>query len=347
MKYFNKYKIFFLSLFAISFVACEDESLKEQVTTTFGPEFNATIDESVGNNLNSKEVTVNFSRVIAGDAAINIDISSESIYGVNYITYPPMVEDGKLTLFAERGETSASFTVTSLHDEKYTGGNNLKFSLDQFNGELKSQAGGSFNLYINDADVPELLTTFTFNEYGNFETPDFPFMVKTVPGFKTDRGWQTRAFFGFDETTGLQASAYGGNPGADNSWLILNLNDVVKDSNSENINTSSLEALVLSMMIESYYDGSGELELKYSTDFDSEAENPEDFTWTTVESFSQNLPEKGSGSANAPDGYWKKVTADLSEAAGSETLYIAFHFYNASSANSVSYTIDNLEIRGE
>ncbi|QCK16045.1 hypothetical protein [Mangrovivirga cuniculi] len=346
MKYFNKYKIFFLSLFAISFIACEDESMKEQVTVTFGPEYNATMNESSDGETNSKEVTINFSQVIASDAAVNINVDTDAEYGINYITYPPMVEDGKLTIFAGRGETTASFTVTSLYDGQFTGGSELSFSLDQFNGEFKSAAGDDYNLTIYDADTPPVITVIDFNEYGNYEVPGSPFTVEFVPGFKTDRGWQTRATFGFEDTPGVQASAFGGDPGTDNAWMILDLTQVQRESNSENLDPSALNSLVLSMVVESYFDGSGELEMKYSTTYPGSG-NPEDYDWTMVNEFNQNLPEKGSGSANAPDGYWKEVSANLSDALGSDQLYIAFHFYNASSANSVSYTIDNLEIRGE
>ncbi|NMM50588.1 hypothetical protein [Marinigracilibium pacificum] len=345
MKYFNIQSIF-IGLISLMIFSCEDESLKEQVSVTFGPVYNATLNESTPETTNSKVVTLNFSRVIAADAAVNINVETDAQYGINYITYPPMVEDNKLTLFAERGQNTASFTVVSLYDGQYTGGNDFSFKLDQFNGEFKSAAGEDFKMSIYDADTPERLALYDFNEYGNYEVPTTPFSVEFTPGYKTDRGWQTRDSFGFEDTPGVQASAFGGEAGTDNAWMILNLNEVINESTSQPIDPSSLSSLVLSMMVESYFNGTGELQLKYSTDY-SGSGNPENSTWITVDEFSQNLPEKGSGAANAPDGYWKEVSADLSDAVGSEKLFIAFHFFNASSSNSVSYTIDNLEIRGE
>lgn len=149
---------------------------------------------------------------------------------------------------------------------------------------------------------------------------------ENVPGTKTDRGWGCRER-GVDDSWSPRASAYGGDEGRDDAWLISN----------GKFNLTELTSVTLGFSVESRYSGAGSLTVLWSTDYMGQGD-PTCATWTTLEDASAAIEGLTSEEFTA-------VSADLS-AAGGEHIYLAFRYLDGTSDASVAYTIDNLSITG-
>lgn len=318
-----------------------DNNVDEQIVVTFGPDFYKSANES---SSQAVPVNLNFSLPLYEDAQIKVGIKNNgAVYGTDYITNPPELVAGEIIVLAEVGATTASFSITPINNDEFTEGVTLNLSIEGLNGSLKSMTGQDLTFDIIDDDMPAFLAEFDFeNCEGDYTIPT-PFTEENVPGYKEDRGWGCRPY-GLTGN-GVQASAFGGDPGADNAWLLLKMSDVDLNAGGK-LDISGLSALYLSIWVESFYDGSGTIDLKYSTDYPGSG-NPEDYTWTIVDGFSNQLPPPGSGVANAPDGLFVPIFVSLGDIAGEQDAYIAFHYYGGSSSNSSSWTIDDLELYGE
>lgn len=141
---------------------------------------------------------------------------------------------------------------------------------------------------------------------------------------KTDRGWGCRGF-GLDNSRAVQASAFSGEAGDLDAWLIT----------FNSFDFSSLSSVNLQMQLYSNFSGPGQVELKYSEDY-SGSGNPDDATWTSVSAVNNLMPDAGSQE-------WVPVDVDVAELGGKE-VYFAFHFFGANDGASSSWTIDNLAI---
>jgi len=141
---------------------------------------------------------------------------------------------------------------------------------------------------------------------------------------KTDRGWGCRGF-GLDNSRAVQASAFSGEAGEVDAWLIT----------FESFDFSSLSSVNLQMQLFSNFSGPGQIELKYSEDYDGSG-NPDDATWTLINEVNDLMPDAGSQE-------WTQVDVNVAELGGKE-VYFAFHFYGANDGGSSSWTVDNLAI---
>lgn len=341
MNLINYNKVLTATLLVIStltLTSCDNNSA-EQIAVTFGPEYYKSTSESSAQPV---PVTLNFSLPLYEDAQIKIGVKSNgAVYGSDYTTNPPELVAGEIIVLAKTGSTSASFTVTPVNNAEFTNGVSLNFNVAGLNGILKSTVGQDFTFEIIDDDAPPLLADIIFDGCTEFEVP-LPFFKESVPGFKDDRGWSCRPFGLINE--GVQASAFGGDPGADNSWLLLNMDSVDLNAGGK-LDISTLTSLYFMLYVESFFDGPGTISLKYSFDYPGSG-NPEESTWTDVTDFNSQLPAPGSGSA-AGDGLFVPVFVSLNGMTGAQVAYLAFQFEGGASSNSSSWTIDEIQIFGE
>ncbi|MBT8219044.1 MAG: DUF5017 domain-containing protein [Bacteroidia bacterium] len=157
----------------------------------------------------------------------------------------------------------------------------------------------------------------------DFVTPD-GFIEVFGDGSKTDRGWGCRQE-GVDGSRAVRASAFGGDDGFDDAWLIFD-NPIL---------LSSVSSAYLQVDVKSRFDGDGNLTLLWSSDYSGGA-NPTSASWTEVNQFESDLPAKGSDT-------YKNIITNLSAAVGND-IYMAFRWKDGTSSNSASFEIDNIGI---
>jgi len=341
MKSINYSKILIVAFLISSVLALKscDNNIDEQIAVTFGPVFYNSTSEASAQPV---PITLNFSLPLYEDAQIKISVKSNgAIYGTDYTTNPPELVAGEIIILAKTGSTSASFSVTPVDNDIFTNGSSLNFNVSGLNGILKSSVGNEFIFEIIDDDTPPVLVDIIFDGCTEFEVPK-PFFQEFVPDFKTDRGWNCRPFGLSNE--GVQASAFGGDPGSDNAWLLLNMDSVDLNAGGK-LDLSVLTSFYFKLYVESFFDGPGIISLKYSFDYPGSG-NPEESTWIDVTEFDSQLPAPGSGSA-AADGLFVPVFVSLNGMTGQQGVYLALQFEGGASSNSSSWTIDDLQFFGE
>ncbi|MEQ9229100.1 MAG: choice-of-anchor J domain-containing protein, partial [Cyclobacteriaceae bacterium] len=147
-----------------------------------------------------------------------------------------------------------------------------------------------------------------------------------VPGSKTDRGWGCRAF-GRNGSNAPRASAFGGEDGTDDAWLI----------SDGKFDLSAVSSATLVFWLESRFSGPGDLEVKWSTDYTGSGD-PTAATWTTLSDVAAQYPADGSE-------VFTEITGDLSGAAG-QKVFLAFRYFGGTSGASIALTIDDVSITG-
>ena len=214
-----------------------------------------------------------------------------------------------------------------------TNASSVSYDIDDINVTSDTGSSGSSGSGgdITDAGDCDLTGSGTVIISHDFEgcTTDYEipsgFIEVNLPGTKTDRGWGCRAD-GTDGSRGVRASAYGGDDGEDNAWLIMYAIDV-----------SSYSEVSITFDVTSIFDGPGDLFVLYSNDY-SGSGDPTGATWAELENVSGQLPATGSNT-------FATVTTAPCDMSGS-SVYIAFQYVNGTSASSSSWSIDNLEVRG-
>lgn len=135
---------------------------------------------------------------------------------------------------------------------------------------------------------------------------------------KNDNGFGCRQF-GVDDSRGVRVTAFNGEEGEIDTWLISN----------NKFDLRELTSGTLSFDVRSATAGDGTLTALYSTNYFREG--PALATWTELD-ITDQLPAKGSNS-------FVKVGADIP---GGSLVYVAFRFAGGSESNSAYYDIDNI-----
>lgn len=336
MKSIKKYFLTF-GLLGVLLSGCDEDEF-EQSSVAFEPIASYSLTEG-----SSQQATVKmrFSRPLDAGAIVTIGFeSATAASGVNFEIDAPSFVANEFQINIPSGSVEASFNVKALDDDAFTNGHKIRLYIKNVEGGVRSIAQGEAQINIIDNDTPRIRAKYDFEScVERFAIPE-GFTEFRVPGFKSDRGWGCQSF-GYEDTQGVQASGFGGESGTVNTWLLLNLNNVAS------IDMSSYSTAYIRFWVESFFGGAGIIELKFSTDYPGGVDdNPEDYTWTTLP-IADQLPEPGSGQANAPDGFWKQIVVDASAMAGKSNIHLAFQYSGASSSSSASWTIDELEIAGE
>lgn len=218
---------------------------------------------------------------------------------------------------------------------QFVGGTNsssISFDIDNINVASGSGSGGggggSSTTDTGDCDLTGAGTIIVSHDFEGC-TDDFSipngFIEENVPGTKTDRGWGCRD----DGTSGsraVRASAFGGDDGSDDAWLIM-----------DSFDATSFTEISLTFDVQSPFSGPGDLFVLYSNDY-SGSGDPTNASWAQLDNITSQLPAQGAGE-------FATVTTSPCDLTGS-SVYIAFQYVNGTSAASSAWSIDNLELRG-
>lgn len=168
------------------------------------------------------------------------------------------------------------------------------------------------------------------------------FMEVVIPGSKEDRGWAFRNNYGVTGAApdgAMVASAFSGNTGTDNTYLIFGPFNVQSGSTLELSFDCGLE----------FNEDPGTVTFKYSSDY-SGSGNPEveSVTWTTIDGVNSLLPTANTSAF--PDNYINPVTSAINNVKGnfvvnSSLIYIAMHFYGGTNSDSKRWRFDNIWLK--
>jgi hypothetical protein len=147
-----------------------------------------------------------------------------------------------------------------------------------------------------------------------------------VAGSKTDRGWGCRAF-GNNGSQGVRASAFAGEAGTDDAWLISN----------GTFDLTSLTSIELKFWIESRFSGPGAVTVHWSTNYTGSGD-PSAATWT-------ELTNAGTQITAITAEVFTEITVNLDAAAGNN-IFLAFRYAGGTNDASIAYTLDDLSITG-
>lgn len=317
--------------------SCADEEF-EPATVAFYPTLNLQYSEGELTQNSFDTVFLETSRLMTERSQVRLNVTGNGEYGVNYTTYPPELTAGELVVEFEPGAAQSYFVFYPMNDGVIIGSDyEITYTLDNANGNIKSLAPNGFNVVIKDDDrdpsdcFPTVATDSTIVSHdfencpGDFEIPE-GFIEAFVDGAKSDRGWGCRPF----GRTGsaVQASAFGGEAGIDNSWLIM-----------DPFNADLFSEVELSFYIESFFEGDGEVHVWYSNNYVGSGDpRAEGNVWFEMINVQEQLPAAGSR------GFNEIVTAPCFMEG--ENVYIAFQFVGGTNNNSSSWTIDDLELTG-
>jgi hypothetical protein len=319
----NIHKTFILGLFIL--LSCSEEQY-EQATVTFYPTLSAEATEPDAGN-SGAPVTVNLltSRVLAHEAKINVRVQGNGAgYGYSYVTYPPQLEPGIVTLTIPAGEKSTLFTFTPLNDGIVEVNDyHYTFTIAEANGSVKSVGQGVFNFTVIEPPLFEA----NFNDCNG--TPA-GFTEVIVPGAMSATTWACTTFGYPEETTSAaEANAFGkGGSSASNSYFMMN----------EPLDGAQIDEVVVKAKVYSRFSGAGTLKLLYSTTY-SGTGNPEaeGVTWNEVNGVV--MPTAGSRS-------WTDVEGTIS-GIGNEQVYIAFQYKGGTTSSASNWRVDNLVIKAK
>jgi hypothetical protein len=188
--------------------------------------------------------------------------------------------------------------------------------------------GGTVTNDTGDCDLTGAGTVIVSHDFegcsDDFSVPN-GFIEENVPGTKTDRGWGCRDD-GTDGSRGVRASAFGGDDGTDDAWLIM-----------DSFDASSFTEISLTFDVQSPFSGPGDLLVLYSNDYTGSGD-PTSANWTQLDNITAQLPVQGAGE-------FATVTTSPCNLSGS-AVYIAFRYIDGTSSESSAWSIDNLELRG-
>ncbi len=323
-------KIIVTSFVALAFLlSCTDEY--EQATITFYPALEAaSIEPAVGEQGTPYRVELITSRILAQESQVNIRIEGNGAgYGNSYLTNPPPLQPGLITLTIPANTSTASFTFTPLNDgvvevNDYT----YRFTIAETSNSIRSVGQDVFTFKVTE---PPLFAA-AFNTCSGSPAG---FVERIVPGALPAATWACTDFGYPNETTkAIEANAFNKGNGVSNAYLIL----------QEPLDGTDFNELFISMRVYSRFSGAGQLRLKYSTNY-SGTGNPEaeGVVWTEVPGSTALLPNAGSR-------VWTDVEGSISGIAD-EQVYIAFQFSgaigNTGSSSSSNWRIDDLNIKAK
>jgi hypothetical protein len=133
----SKYSLFILTTFLMS---CLDEQY-EPATVTFYPALAAEMTEpEAGSAAAPYTIRLKTSRILPVESQVNIRITGNGAgYGYSYVTSPPELEPGLVTITIPAGETDAQFTFAPKNDGLFVPRNyDYTFSITQTSNAIKS-----------------------------------------------------------------------------------------------------------------------------------------------------------------------------------------------------------------
>jgi hypothetical protein len=302
----------------------------EQATVTFYPELSGEVNEpNVGQEGTPLTVTLKTSRLLLKESQVNIKIvGSGAGYGYSYVTNPPMLEPGIITLTIPQGSNTASFTFTPKYDGIVLQNDyQYSFTIDGANNAIKSTGQKHYSLTVKEGR----LRAYDFNGCTSGSIPQgFTEQIVTGDGVMTASTWACTPFGYPNETTGaVEANAFGKGSGESNSYLVM-----------APINADLFSKIYINLLVYSRFSGAGSIKLRYSTNY-SGAGNPEavGVIWTDLTDLNAQMPSAGSR-------VWKPVIGILENVSGSN-LYLAIQFTGGTGGSSSNWRVENFDIKAE
>lgn len=319
-------KILITSFVAMAFLlSCTDEY--EQATITFYPNLEAaTVEPAEGAQGTPYRIDLITSRILAQESQVNIRIEGNGAgYGNSYLTNPPPLQAGIITLTIPANASSTSFTFTPLNDgvvevNDYT----YRFIIAETSNSIRSVGQDVFTFHVTE---PPLFVA----DFNTCSGSPAGFAERIVPGAMAAATWGCTDFGYPNETTkAAEANAFGKGDGVSNSYLVL----------QQPLDGADFDELFISMLVYSRFSGAGQIRLKYSTNY-SGTGNPEadGVTWTEVAGATELLPAAGSR-------VWAEVKGSISGIAD-EQVYIAIQFSGGTTSSSSNWRIDDFIIKAK
>lgn len=318
--------IFLTSFVVLALVlSCSEEF--EQATITFYPNLEAAASEPApGEQGTPYRVELITSRVLAKESQINIRIEGNGAgYGNSYLTNPPPLQPGIVTLTIPANTSTASFTFTPLNDgvvevNDYT----YRFIIEATSNSIRSIGQNTFTYHVTE---PPLFAA----DFNACSGSPAGFVERIVPGAMAAATWGCTDFGYPNETTkAAEANAFGKGAGTSNAYLIL----------QDPLNGIDFNQLFISMRVYSRFSGAGQIRLKYSTNYTGTG-NPEatGVVWTEVAGSTALLPNAGSR-------VWTDVTGTINDI-GDEPVYVAIHFTGGTTGSSSNWRIDDFIVKAK
>lgn len=311
------------SLFMLAFLfSCEEDY--EPATITFYPALNGSgtepDEDETGQSLT---VVLRTSRVMSEDSKVNIRIEGNGAgYGNSYLTTPPQLEPGVVTLTVPAEENEVSFTFTPKNDGVFIPTDyHYTFTIDEIDNKIKSVGQKKFNMTVTDNTA-----AFFFDN----ACPSTNFTERVASGVST---WACSGFGYPDEVvsnTCREANAFNkGGAGASNSYLVM----------TNPILGTEYDFLFISAQVYSRFTGAGGIKFVYSINYSGTGDPEADgVIWTELTEINSQIPAAGTQK-------WTNV-AQMLEGIGNEPVYIAIQHKGGTTASSSSWRIDDFSIKG-
>jgi hypothetical protein len=327
MRRYN-FNIIGLAFFALLF-SCQEENY-EPATITFYPTLAGAMSEpEEGKSGATSTVTLLTSRVMSQPSQVNIRIRGNGAgYGYSYVTNPPQLEPGIVTLTFSKGENSASFTFTPLSDGiSECDGYLYEFEIVEASKSIKSIGNSTFKMEVVDSSPGIYDLDFEDCNTSPVGLTEVKAAGETVMQANTI-GCTSFGYPDNNPTRALEANAFGKGAGVSNSYAITGAIDI-----------SELDGFCVSALVYSRFTGSGGIKFLYSTTY-SGTGNPEaeGVVWNEMTDINTVLPSAGSQ-------VWKAVNAVLTNVSGS-TVYVAIQYKGGTTSSASSWRVDELKIKG-
>ncbi len=319
----NIIKFFYAAAILLFIASCDDTTdLSFTVDQAIG--FSESTKQIRASDSDSVEISLALNAPLATNASIKINVLGVNgfVYGVDYTT-EPAATGGQIVLDLASGATKGVIKYLGI-TKTVADVKTVLFQMESGNNISLGQASTQeFSLVITSIAPIEI--SYNFEDCTEDYSTPLGFLEVFVPGFKTDRGWGCRSN-GVDGSRAPRASAFGGEDGEDNAWLIM-----------DPVNLSGYNDVNLAFEVNSVYDGLGQVIVQWSSNYDGSSD-PTAFTWTILTDINSQFPAAGSDD-------WTTVSGAITGITGTE-FYLAFQYKEGTSASSSSWDIDNLILTG-
>jgi hypothetical protein len=323
-----KNSIYLIILTISLLLSCSEEDF-QPATITFYPTLAASAQEPEEGEGVATTVRLKTSRVLNETSQVNIRIKGNGAgYGYSYVTNPPQLQPGIITLTIPEGENETSFTFAPVSDGiSECTGYSYEFTIEGASKAIKSIGQGKFMMEVTDT-TPGILD-FDFEDCN----PSLPTGVTEVKAagetVMQANSWGCTTFgYPNDNTRAVEANAFGKGAGTSNAYLMF-----------EPIDVTELNGFCISAVVYSRFTGAGQIKFLYSTTY-SGTGNPEaeGVVWNEIPSMNQNLPAAGSRA-------WKAVNATLENIDGN-TVYVAVQYKGGTTSSASNWRIDEFQVKG-
>lgn len=306
--------------------SCREEDYKA-ATVSFYPTLEARLVEPEDGVSPTTTVYLKASRVMTKDSQVNIRISGNGAgYGYSYITNPPQLNPGIVTLTIPAGENSASFDFAAKNDgvpECY--GYFYEFEVVGGSNDINSVGNGVFKMFVDEPGIID----YEFEDCATLpvgmteqRASGDGVMQATMWGC-TSSGYPESA-----PTRALEANAFGKGAGASNAYLVTPM-----------IDASLFDGICISAAVYSRFTGAGEIKFLYSTNYSGTGDPEADgVIWNEITSLNKQLPSAGSR-------VWKLVNGEVPDLGGDQ-VYVAIQYVGGTASSASSWRIDDLKING-